>query len=181
MKINRELSNATTALLALLCEEPMHPWQIEKVVRHRDMRHWTELSQATIYSQLRCLRRAGLVECRPEVGRGRLRKVYAINGAGRAALRARLRVLLSQPEHLKWRVDLGIYNLDLLARREARGCLHAYRKKLVEGIACYRKLAAYMRSCGCSAARSAVARRPIYLLQGEVRWVNSFLKQFRSK
>jgi DNA-binding PadR family transcriptional regulator len=181
MKPRSKLTNAETALLGLLCEEPMHPWQIEKVVRHRDMRLWTELSQATIYSQLRSLRRAKLVECRSQVGQGRLRKVYSVTAAGRAALRASLRNLLTEPEPMKWRVDLGIYNLDLLPAREARACLKAYRAKLVEGIACYRKLAAYMQGCDCSKARCAVAQRPSYLFRGEIRWVDNFIAQLKRR
>jgi DNA-binding PadR family transcriptional regulator len=179
MKTPTALSNAETALLGLLCEEPLHPWQIQKVVQHRDMRHWTDLSQATIYSQLRSLRRARLVECRPQIDQGRLRKVYSVTRAGRAALRARVRTLLTEPELLKWRVDLGTYNLDLLPRREALACLRAYRTKLQGGIACYRNLQKYMEGCGCSKARCAVARRPIYLFQGEIRWVDDFIAQLR--
>ena len=181
MKTLMKLSNAETALLGLLCEEAMHPWQIEKVVRHRDMRHWTDLSQATIYSQLRSLKRAKLVECRQEVGGGRLRKVYSVTRAGRAALRAKVRELLTEPEPMKWRVDLGTYNLDVLSRQEARACLEAYRAKLVEGIACYRRLVKYMEGCGCSQARCAVARRPIHLLKGEIGWVDDFSAQLRRR
>ncbi len=179
MKTLPGLSNAETALLGLLCEEPMHPWQIQKVVQHRDMRLWTELSQATIYSQLRSLQRVRLVECRPQVGQGRLRKVYSVTAAGRATLRAKLRELLTEPEPMKWRVDLGTYNLDLLPRREALACLRAYRVKLEEGIACYRRLQKYMEGCGCSQPRCAVARRPIYLLQGEIRWVHDFMAELK--
>ena len=181
MKARSKLSNAETALLGLLCEEAMHPWQMEKVVRHRDMRHWTDLSQATIYSQLRSLRRAKLVECRQEIGRGRLRKVYSVTKTGRAALREHVRELLTEPEPMKWRVDLGIYNLDLLPVQEARTCLKAYRQKLEKGIACYRNLAEYMEGCDCSKSRCAVARRPIYLFEGEIRWVNDFIRELRRK
>ena len=177
MNTQSKLSHAETALLGLLCEEAMHPWQIEKVVRHRDMRHWTDLSQATIYSQLRSLRRAKLVECRQEVGGGRLRKVYSVTRAGRAALRAKVRELLTEPEPMKWRVDLGTYNLDLLDRQEARTCLKTYRQKLVEAIVCYGQLAVYMQGCGCSKSRCEVARRPIYLFEGEVRWVDDLIRQ----
>ena len=181
MTTRRELTNAETALLGLLCEEPMHPWQIEKMVRHRDMRQWTDLSQATIYSQLRSLKRAKLVECRQEVGGGRLRKVYSVTRAGRAVLRGKVRELLSEPEPMKWRVDLGTYNLDLLSGRETSACLKTYRGKLEEGIVCYRKLAAYMEGCGCSKSRCAVARRPIFLLEGEIRWVDDFIAQLRRR
>ena len=179
MKPRTALSNAETALLGLLCEGPMHPWQIQKVVQHRDMRSWTELSQATIYSQLRSLERAELVACQTQVGQGRLRKVYAVTSAGRAALKAKVRELLTEPEPKKWRVDLGTYNLDALPRREALACLRAYRAKLEEGIACYRKLIEYMKGCDCPANRCAVAQRPKYLLEGEIRWVEDFIARMQ--
>ena len=179
MKTPSKLSNAETALLGLLCEEPMHPWQIQKVVEHRDMRHWTDLSQATIYSQLRSLKRARLVECRPQVDQGRLRKVYSVTPAGRAALRAKVRELLTEPEPIKWRVDLGTYNLDLLPCRQALACLRAYRAKLIANVECYCRLAVYMQGCGCSRLRIEVARRPNYLFEGEIRWVDDLIAQLR--
>ena len=179
MKTRTSLSNAETALLGLLCEEPMHPWQIQKVVEQRDMRHWTDLSQATIYSQLRSLKRAKLVECRPQIDQGRLRKVYSVTKPGRAALRAKVRELLTEPEAMKWRVDLGTYNLDLLPRREALACLRAYRAKLVESVACYCQLAVYMQGCGCSSSRIEVARRPNYLFEGEIHWVDDLIAQLQ--
>ncbi len=82
---------------------------------------------------------------------------------------------------MKWRVDLGTYNLDLLPRQEARACLRSYRAKLLEGIACYRRLVKYMEGCGCSTARCAVARWPIYLFQGEIRWVDAFIAELKRR
>ena len=58
---NSSLSNAEAALLGLLAEKPMHPYQIEQEVRYRDMRFWTELSMSSIYKLLRKLEREGLV------------------------------------------------------------------------------------------------------------------------
>jgi DNA-binding PadR family transcriptional regulator len=153
----------------------MYPWQVEKVVQERDMRFWTDLSQSTIYKQLRSLDRANLVEYRQEAQGGRLRKVYSVTQAGREALLSKLREILREPEHLKWRVDLGTYNLHLLPRAEARECLEEYRRRLEEGIECYRSLEVYLDSCGCPRHRCAVARRPIYLMEGEIRWVDEFL------
>ena len=128
---------------------------------------------------MRALQRARLVECRHQIDQGRLRKVYSVTRAGRAALQIRIRELLTEPEPMKWRVDLATYNLDLLPRREALACLRAYRAKLQASIACYRNLQKYMEGCGCSPARCAVARRPIYLFQGEIRWVDNVLAQLR--
>ena len=176
-----KLSNADTALLGLLCEEPMHPWQIEKVVRERDMRLWTDLSQATIYKQLSLLLKTGLVECRQKIGRGRLRKIYTITRLGRERLLGKLRELLSEPQPTKWPVDLGTYNLHLLPAGEAVASLKRYRKKLEEGIACYRRLIEYLESCQCRANRCALARRPIYLFKAEICWVDDLVEQLRRK
>ena len=168
------ISDADTALLGLLCERAMHPWQLQKTVEDRDMRFWTDLSQSTIYKQLRWLEKQGLVECHQEVGDGRLRKVYSVTPAGREALLARLRELLSEPQHLKWRIDLGVYNLHLLPADEVLVCLDAYRAKLNEGIECYRKLDAFLESCECPKHHRAVAQRPVYLIEGELRWLDDF-------
>lgn len=173
------LSGADTALLGLLCEQPMHAWQIQKEVIERDMRFWTDLSQSTIYKQLHGLRRGGLVESRPEAVNGRLRKVYAITGAGRDALRAALRTRLSEPQHLKWQIDLGTYNIVELPHHERIECLETYRTRLGELIEGYRRLDEFMESSGCPLYHRAVARRPVYLLEAEIRWVNDFLEELR--
>ena len=177
--MSSSLTGADTALLGLLCEEPMHAWQIQKEVVDRDMRFWTDLSQSTIYKQLHGLQTGGLVESRQEVVDGRLRKVYSITAAGRAALREKLRALLSEPEHLKWRVDLGTYNIDEIPFRERIECLTDYRARLQELVESYRQLDAYMESSGCPLQHRAVARRPVYLLEAEIRWVDDFLDELR--
>jgi DNA-binding PadR family transcriptional regulator len=173
------ISDADTALLGLLSEEPMHPWQIDKEVQWRDMRFWTDLSQSTIYKQLRSLRAAGLVDVREEKVEGRLRKVYSLTDAGRAALRDRLLEVLAEPEHLKWRVDLATYNMDLLPLDQALDALTRYRTKLEENVKGYRDLEAFLVESECPAHRLAVARRPVYLIEGEIRWVDEYAGQLR--
>jgi DNA-binding PadR family transcriptional regulator len=168
------LSDADTALLGLLSEEPMHPWQIEKEVRERDMRSWTDLSQSTIYKQLRALETAGFVATREEVVDGRLRRVHALTDPGREALRARLQELLATPQHTKWRVDLATYNVDLLTVGEAAASLAQYRTGLEDNIRGYGELEAFLVASGCPEHRLAIPRRAIRLLEGELRWLDEF-------
>ncbi|HBA84195.1 MAG TPA: PadR family transcriptional regulator [Verrucomicrobia bacterium] len=174
-KKQNSLSDADTALLALLCEGPMHPWQLEKNVKDRDMRFWTGLSQSTIYKQLRALERVGHIACSEEIQSGRLRKVYTVTRKGREALKKNLRLFLSEPEHLKYRIDLGTYNVDLLPPKQALDALTSYRQKLEEQIKGYGELEKFLDSCGCPAHRKAVARRPIHLFKGEIEWVDEYL------
>lgn len=177
--IPSSVTDEEVALLGLLCEEPMHAWQIHKAVADRDMRFWTDLSQSTIYRQLRSLQSRGLVESREDVVTGRTRRVYSVTGAGRSAMRAALRTLLSEPQHVKWRVDLGTYNIRVLASSRRVACLEAYRSKLLQTIQWYRELDGYMEGDGCPLHHRAVARRPVYLMEGEIRWVDDFLEELR--
>ncbi len=174
------VSNADTALLGLLSEGPMHAWQIEKEVRERDMRFWTDLSQSTIYKQLRALETAGLIECREEIADGRLRKVYSLTDAGWTAFREQLRALLAEPEHVKWRVDLATYNVDLLPRQEALEALGRYRHRLEANAKAYRDLEGYLVQSGCPQHRLAIARRAIRVIEGEIAWLDEFVAEIEA-
>ena len=60
------LSNKETALLMLLSEQPMHAYQIEKIVEQRAMREWTEISMSSIYKLLRKLEARRLISSRQQ-------------------------------------------------------------------------------------------------------------------
>jgi DNA-binding PadR family transcriptional regulator len=175
----RPPSDAQVALLGLLSERPMHAWEIERTVKYRDMRFWTTLSQSGIYRHLAALEEDDRVSAHEETHDGRLRKVYAITPAGREALLGRLRELLREPHHQKWRVDLATYNVDLLPPEEAVACLERYRTRLADNARGYRELDEFLAAEGCPAHRRAVARRPLRLIEGELTWVDEFLKELR--
>jgi DNA-binding PadR family transcriptional regulator len=173
------LNPAQVALLGLLSERPMHAWEIRRTAKHRDMRSWTDLSTSTIYKHLSALAAAGHLRHVEEVIDGRLRKVYSPTEQGSEELQARLVELLSEPQQPKWPVDLATYNLDLLPRAEAIACLETYRMRLGEVAQGYRALDSYLDGAGCPLPRRAVARRPLHLFDGEIRWVDEFLDELR--
>jgi DNA-binding PadR family transcriptional regulator len=172
----KAISNKETALLGLLCEEPMHPYQIEKTAEYREMRSWTEMSMSSIYKVLLGLEKRGLVRSSVRLsGKNVAQKRYSITTAGRQALQGKLRELLSEPEKMIYRFDLGAYNLDRLAPDEARACLQAYDQKLEAGIECYRQLEKFLAQCDCPAHRRAIASRPQALLKAEREWLRGYL------
>ncbi len=177
MPLEYSLSNSEVALLGLLSERAKHAWQIEKDVEHRDMRSWTDLSQSTIYRQLTSLAKAGLVDSAQEVVEGRARKVYSLTDRGRDALSDRLRDILGEPEFPKWAVDLATYNLGLVDPAEALVALRAYCAKLKDKIRCFKETEEYMSSSDCPAHRLAVVRRPVYLLESDLRWAQDFMHE----
>lgn len=171
-----DLSNAEAALLGLISERPMYPYQIEQEVRNRDMRFWTELSMSSIYKILRRLENEGLVTRSNVVSEGnRLRKLYAVSDTGRQALQKKILRLLAEPEHLRWAVDIGTYNCDLVPQSDVEAALAAYRAALQERIRCYGELEDFLRVAGCPDHRLAIGIRPVFLLKGEIAWVDAFL------
>lgn len=177
-----ELSNAEAALLGMLSEGPMYPYQIEQEVECRSMRDWTELSMSSIYKLLAKLEKQGFVLRTNEISKeNRIRKLYSVSDEGKKALHAKLVELLSNPEHIRWQVDIGTYNCDLLPAKVVQSSLKEYRKALEKSIKCYQELQKYLKDCGCPTHRFAIATRPIFLLKGEIKWVDSYLEQFASE
>jgi len=175
----KDLSNAETALLGLLSERPMYPYQIEHEVKFRDIRFWTELSMSSIYKLLRKLEKEDFVERTNEISNeNRLRKLYRISKKGEEMLVTKIESLLTSPEHIRWQVDIGIYNADLIDRAVVIKSLKKYKLALQEKIKGYKDLQQFLIDSQCPSHRFAVAERPIFLLQAEIQWIESYLERF---
>lgn len=172
-----ELSNMDAVLLGLLAEEDKHAYQVEKDIRDRSMREWTELSMSSVYKSLNSLEERGLIASRAAPSpKGIQKKVFTLTTAGRASLVAKIEALLREPEKMIWRVDIATYNVDLLPRKKLRAALDEYEKRLKEALACYKALEDYLRKEGCPNHRMALALRPQFLIQGELRWLKDYRK-----
>ena len=170
------LTNAETALLALLSEKPMHPYLIEQEVQYRDMRFWTDLSMSSIYKLLKKMEKQGLIERENVISpENRLQKVYSMSEQGKTALAEKLETLLREPEHMRWQVDIGIYNSDLLTAKKVRAALKKYRAELEKKVTDYGRLLDFLVQSECPRHRHEVAKRPVFLLQAEIEWVDSYL------
>lgn len=177
MSGDERLSDAGAALLGLLCEEPMHAWEIERNVEYRDMRSWTDLSQSSIYRHLKVLEKAGFVTSSRREVSGRLRRIFSITPAGRQSLGERLLGILGELQNQKWRIDIATYNFDLAPGSEAVHRLEDYRRALVEKAECYRGVEEFMKESGCPWFRLAVPRRTVRMIEGEIRWLDEFMAE----
>jgi DNA-binding PadR family transcriptional regulator len=100
MENSRPRSPLQMVILALACEEPMHPYRMQTLIKERGKDHVANVAQRnSVYQAIEALQRAGLIairettrdENRPE------RTVYEATAAGRDTLRAWLRTVLSTP------------------------------------------------------------------------------------
>ncbi len=172
------ITSAEAALLGLLSEGEKHPYQIEKDVQYRDMRFWTELSMSAIYKALSKLEFMNFVESAMEISdENRARKVYRLTPEGEEAFTEKIRELLQEPEHLRWQADVAFYNLDMLKKEEQISLLQNYRNALEKKIGEYRALEAFLVESKCSIYPQSIALRPIFMMQGEILWVDDFIKR----
>lgn len=166
--------------MMLLSELPMHAYQIEKIVEERAMRFWTEISMSSIYKLLNKLSDEKLILKRQRKGEnGTTKNVFALSAAGRKELEKKVRELITEPEHTRWQVDLATSHLSVLTRSEAIACLERYREKLVEGKEGYDRLEEYLVGENCPVYNLALAKRPRYLLEGELRWIDDYIQELQ--
>jgi DNA-binding PadR family transcriptional regulator len=87
------------AILTLLDERPMHPYEMQQEVRHRALDQVIKVRVGSLYHTVERLQQAGLIQPQETEREGRRpeRTVYAITEAGRDEMGSVLRRLLSEP------------------------------------------------------------------------------------
>lgn len=118
------------AVLALLFERPMHPYEIASLMRHRAIHEAIKLNYGSLYTVVDLLLRNGLIEAQSTVRDGRRpeRTVYRLTAAGRSRFDGWLRELLSTPAKeytqfaagLAFAAAVGLDQLAVLLEERAR-------------------------------------------------------------
>jgi DNA-binding PadR family transcriptional regulator len=133
---------------------------------------------SAIYKLLKKLEENEMVDCTTELTEeNRARKIYSITEEGAAALREKLADLLKEPEHIRWQADIAFYNLDVYEKAEQLMLLTEYRRQIEKKIGEYRELEAFMQSSDCPLYPLSISRRPVFLLEGEIRWLDTFIAE----
>jgi DNA-binding PadR family transcriptional regulator len=100
MKMTRTPTNMLAlAVLALLDESPMHPYEMDLLMRSRGLTEGIKLRRSSLYTVIEALQRDGLIEPveTQRAGRRPERTIYAITDAGRERFRGWHRELLRTP------------------------------------------------------------------------------------
>ena len=97
--MKRPANALALAVLTLLYEKPMHPYEMSTTLRHRSKEESIKLNYGSLYAVVESLRKKGLVEAgetrregnRPE------RTIYALTPEGEHAMREWLAEMLRRP------------------------------------------------------------------------------------
>jgi len=169
------VSNIEAAVLGLICEKPMHGYEIEKVIEERGMRYWTEISLPSIYKVLKKLEEKKLITSELRLSKkGISQKVYTVTENGLQTMKNSVIDILSNVEKTTWRVDLGIANVCLLSKKEKQASLQKYMKSIDESIGMYKKLLKFFKERNYPPSDHTLATRPILHLKAEKEWALKF-------
>lgn len=99
MKKRKVANPLGLAVLALLVERPMHPYEMASTLRQRGKESSIRINYGSLYSVITALVRAGFIVARGTSREGArpLRTVYSITASGRTDLDDWLRELLREP------------------------------------------------------------------------------------
>jgi DNA-binding PadR family transcriptional regulator len=123
------LTDAELVILSLICEQPMHGYQIEQAITQRNMRAWTDLSSSSIYYILGRLGEKGFIERSQDqtFATGVPRKVYHITPAGKSQWHKSTLQALAQPKFTYTNFLMGLHNLWGIPVEEALQAVRTYR------------------------------------------------------
>lgn len=87
-------------VLWFLCERPMHPYEMQRLIRHRHKDDVLPLKPSSLYHAIDQLEARGFIEASETIREGKRpeRTVYRVTDAGREEATTWLRALLAEPQ-----------------------------------------------------------------------------------
>ncbi len=177
-KVNNLLA---LAVLSVLVERPMHPYEMAVVIRDRGKDQDMKIKWGSLYTVVQNLEKHGLVEAGETVRQGGRpeRTVYQITPAGRDELEDWVRELVSTPETEYPRFEAGLSVLGALSPDEAMALLQRRLRLLDQQLAAQRASLAHVRG---QVARLFLVESEydLAMREAEADWVRSLLEELTS-
>jgi DNA-binding PadR family transcriptional regulator len=171
------------AVMALLYERPMHPYEMVTVMRERAKHEAIRLRYSSLYSLVEALQREALIEPLETVREGRRpeRTVYGLTDEGRVEFLDWLRELLSVPTKEYTQFAAGLSFLAALSPGEAIGLLRERARRLEGEVE-------EMRSAIAATAKQGVPRlflveneHELVLREAELSWVRGLVREIEAR
>src|SRR5215218_3687191 len=183
MASKKKVSNPLAlAVMALLYERPMHPYEMFSVMRERGKHESVRLRYGSLYSVVRALDREGLISARETVREGRRpeRTVYELTEAGRVEFLGWLRELLSVPAKEYTQFAAGLTFLPALPPEEAAVLLDERVRRLEEEIEEMRARLDGVMEQGLPRLFLIESEHELILREAELRWVRELVREIRA-
>ena len=170
------------AVMALLHEQPLHPYEIACTMRRRHLEESIKLNYGVLYHTVETLRQLGLitpVETERE-GRRPERTVYALTDAGRERFLGSLRDLIRRPAREYRRFEAGLCFLWHLPAEEAVALLRERACALAEEVEGYDDLCAALHKRGLGRLALVELEYAQALRRAELAWVQRLVDDVTS-
>jgi DNA-binding PadR family transcriptional regulator len=123
--MSRPLTPLALTVLRMLCDSPMHPYEMQQRIRDHAYDHAVKITHGSLYHSVERLAVAGLIEPLETSREGRRpeRTVYAVTTAGRDAAHIRMAELLRNPAEEFPLFGTGLAFVNLLPEDQVAGLL----------------------------------------------------------
>jgi DNA-binding PadR family transcriptional regulator len=182
--VSRPDSHSTTGwaltVLSLLREGPMHPYEVQRLVRQQDRDGLLALHRGSLYHTVVQLRQEGLIESVETTREGRRpeRTVYRLTSSGEQVLAVRLRELLARPVRERSPFMTALAHLFQLPPEEVLEQLQMRVLFLEQEVT---RLEEIVSSVGALTGRAAVVEMEYAraMRQAELAWVSGLVDDLR--
>jgi DNA-binding PadR family transcriptional regulator len=182
MASERKVSNPLAlAVMALLYERPMHPYEMVSLMRERGKHESVRLKYSSLYSVVEALEREGLILPLETVREGRRpeRTVYGLTEAGRIEFLSWLRELLREPVKEYTQFAAGLTFLPALPPDEAAALLEERVRRLESEVEEMRARLDAVMEQGLPRLFLVESEHELILRQAELSWVRELVREIR--
>ncbi|MGW0521557.1 PadR family transcriptional regulator [Crossiella sp. NPDC003009] len=166
------------ALLSLLWEREMHPYEMATTLRERHKDESVKLNWGTLYTVVESLAKHRLIEAAEAERDGRRpeRTPYRLTEAGLAELNDWLRELIAVPHKEYPRFEAGVSLLGILPPEEAARLLGQRAETLAGQVEGLRSVMAELRAQGLPALAWIELEYRVAMIEAEHRWVSGVVE-----
>jgi DNA-binding PadR family transcriptional regulator len=179
----RKVSNPLAlAVMALLYERPMHPYEMVSTMRERGKHESVRLRYSSLYSVVEALEREGLISPRETVREGRRpeRTVYGLTEAGRVEFLSWLRELLSEPAKEFTQFAAGLSFLPGVPPGEAAALFEQRVRLLEEEVGEMRSRLDDAMEQGLPRLFLVESEHELILREAELAWVRELVREIQA-
>ncbi|MEH1128117.1 PadR family transcriptional regulator [Micromonospora sp. CPCC 206061] len=176
------LTTLALVVLELLHERPMHPYEIQQMIRDRYIDHVVKVRAGSLYHTVDRLHRSELIEPieTARAGRRPERTVYAITETGRDEFGAGLRELVREPRQEYPAFAAGLEMLHTIDGDEAAEMLARRCVRLEAEIAAYAEVLAGVMRRGVPRAGLIEVEYAQAMRQAELTWIRGLIDDIQS-